>query len=323
MEPARKEVTEIEVYRLKPNEHAIWRGLLSQCTNSIFYQSEEFIGYYSYKTSAVHKLIFYKKGKAIALLPAGIIDTQGELELRAPFSASFGGISHINNLKLKDALGIVSALEGFCKHEAISYISIQQPPIIYYKEPSEIVDFALMYCGFTMQSYDLTCYLSTLKNSAPSVLRNVQKALRNELICEESFGIGQAWEFINEQKKMKGLPLSITKEEGKDLYNLFPEHIKCFVVRLRGKLVGAIIVYLLNEQAALGFAWAQDEQYQDLRPTDLMLYSVVEKMHATGFKYFDMGTITLSGEPAWGVTRFKENFRPSCVLRKRFIKNIA
>ncbi len=53
-----------------------------------------------------------------------------------------------------------------------------------------------------------------------------------------------------------------------------------------------------------------------------MIYKTGEWVFSNGYKFFDLGTVTLKGDPLWGLIRFKEEFSPHGLMRNSFIKDI-
>ncbi|MEW6203000.1 MAG: GNAT family N-acetyltransferase [bacterium] len=313
--------SEINMKLITGEENSVWDNFVASGINPCFYQNSAFIDYYRYKVSRVYKIAFLKKGDIFAAIAGGISKENTELFL-SPFSASFGGFCYSRETKLKDVFGAIEIMEEFLNDNGIRKIVIRQTPSIYFIEPDDYILYVLAYFGYKPVSTDLTLYISNNGKVSDTFLRNVKKAKREGLVFTESENASDIFSFIHQQKLKKDIPFSISEGELIDLKERFPDLIKCYSVLLEEKIIAAIIVYYLNKITALGFNWAHDDDFQSLRPVDFLLFSAAEAVFKNGSKYFDLGTTTLSGEPNWGVTRFKENLNPCGALRITYEKDL-
>jgi len=306
---------------IKGERNGIWDRFVKSCPNFTFYQSSDFLDYYSFKVDSLHKIVFKKKNKIIASIPGGIIN-KGGLKFYSPFSASFGGFCYIEGSKLEDVFAMIRGLNDYLKLNNIAEAIIRQTPLIYSKRLDEYIDFALLCNGYALDRTELTLYMDAINCVTAKVKQNIRKAERSGLVFSEEDSIEEVYKFISFHKKKKNITFSVTSEDLIYLKNLFPGHIKTFSVSYKNKIIAAIITYFLNDICVLGFNWEQDEQYQEYRPTDLMIYKTANWIFNSGYRFFDLGTVTLEGKPNLGLSRFKENFGTNGVIRKTFVKKI-
>lgn len=313
----------VTVAPFESHEHRLWDQFLERSANGTFYHDLAFSQLYAWKVERIVNLAFREENRVVALLTAGIAVANGRWELHSPFSASFGGLAVDLHLSLREALAIVRELEGWAKGEGIQQIVLQQPPMIYAECLDETLEFALRYAGFEQIGTELSYYLNSLEGIESGVLRNARKAEVAGCHFGETDDCGGVWDFLAEVKAAHDHPFDIRREDLLRLHDAFPGRIRCFEV-VRGQArVAAILAYELNRHVLLGFHWAQRVDAQQYRPTDLLILETARWAFARGLRAFDLGTTTLSGEPAWGVTQFKEKFRPPGVLRRRFAKMCA
>lgn len=312
-------ITVLDGKQLHQREEA---NFIEGSINGTFYHNTQFLEFYADKVKKTVALHFMKKDKIVALLPGGIAEDNGSLVFLSPFSASFSGLCYSEDLKTNEAIEIIKILEGYLKERKISKVVIQNPPIIYFNNVDERFDYALNLCGFTEENAGLTFYLETLANVSSSVARNIKKAERHGLIFRETDDFSSVWDFLYQSKIGKGFYLSVSLADLLSLNSMLQGKIKLFGVYSEDTLLSALVLYCLNRRVALGFTWAQDDRYQEMRPTDYLIYNTARVVFSEGYKYFDLGTGTLNGEPVWGVIRFKENYRPYTAMRKRYSKDL-
>ena len=68
----------------------------------------------------------------------------------------------------------------------------------------------------------------------------------------------------------------------------------------------------------LAFYISHKEKFQELRPLNLLFYSIFEWCMKEKVKVYDFGIFTVDGEPNMGLGRFKENFGASGIFRDTF-----
>ncbi|MCL4491201.1 MAG: GNAT family N-acetyltransferase [Nitrospirae bacterium] len=316
-------MSDIKLLPLRESDEGLYNDFVEQSINGTFYHNLSFIKLYGCKAKRTITVVFKKRDKIMSVLAGGIIENNGSLTFSSPFSASFTGFCYSKEVKLRDAFDIIALLETHLKSNGISEVTLQHPPIIYCNSLDERFDFALNYSGFKIGTADLTFYIESLSAISSSVLRNVKKAEASGLLFRETEECERVWNFLRQQKSKKGVYFSISLNELKSLKDIFKEKVRFFGVYKGGELLSAMILYCLNRNTALGFTWAQCEEYQILRPTDYLIYNVSRVVFAEGYRFFDLGTGTIGGEPVWGVTRFKENYSPGSAMRKKYIKTLS
>ncbi|MBF0344340.1 MAG: GNAT family N-acetyltransferase [Nitrospirae bacterium] len=295
-----------------------WQNLVIKSVNGTFYHSLGYVYVYASKVSEVVCFAFKGADAMVAVISGGIVYSNGTTEFRSHFSSSFSGFCYSLPLKLKDACSVLDLLMITLKDKGVDRIVIQQPPAIYYRQVDEIMEHAMFTSGFVVDNVELTYYLNADFHPVHSVERNLRKAEKMQLSFCQTTDVSMVWKFLYEHKTIKGFYMSVSQEELNLLYGLFPGKIRLFAVYRQEEILAAIIVYCLNDLTVLGFAWAHDQRYQHLRPVDYLLYNTARTLFSEGIRYFDLGTVTIQGQPQWGVTRFKENYQPASALRKCF-----
>ena len=301
-------------------ERTTWEAFLADSSHGTFYHHVDFSAIHAWKVDRVVDLVFREGDQVVALLTAGLVRTAAGLELRSPFSASFGGLVVPDRLSLRLALGVVAALVLWAGQEGLAQVALQHPPAIYGARLDESLEFALRHAGFEQVGTELTYYLDTLADVDDTVVRNARRAVARGARFAATDDVGGVWEFLAAEKAERGHPFDIRREDLLQVAATFPGGVMAFEVIQDDRRVAALLAYALNARVVLGFHWAQREEAQASRPTDLLIFEAARRVLDQGFRAFDLGTTTLGGEPAWGVTRFKEKFRPRGALRRRFVR---
>lgn len=301
-----------------------WNRTLEGSAHGTFYQSWEFLSASGHKARELVMLLFRKEKAFIGGFAGELIEGPGGAELRAPFAASFGAFFHRPEVSLPDLHGMIECAENHAWSHGIRKITVTQPPAVYTSPVDERTEFALRRSGYRPEMTELTLYLTSLDDCSSALRRNVRKASREDLSLAETEDALETGRFVKEQKERRGLPLSVGPEELARLREALGGRVRLFLARgSDGRTAAALVAYQLTERAYLGFNWAHDEAYESARPADFILYKAAERLFHEGARVFDLGTTTRSGEPDWGITRFKEKFGARGALRTRYVKGLT
>ena len=83
-------------------------------------------------------------------------------------------------------------------------------------------------------------------------------------------------------------------------------------------MVAGVLNFLVKDDVALAFYISHKEDYQDLRPLNLLFFNIFKWALRENIKVYDFGIFTVDGEPNMGLGRFKENFGASGIFRDTF-----
>ncbi len=95
------------------------------------------------------------------------------------------------------------------------------------------------------------------------------------------------------------------------LKELFPDKINLFGAYIEGKMVAGVINFIATENVVLAFYISHNEDFQEVRPINLLFYKIFEWAIQKKYSVFDFGIFTVNEEPNLGLARFKENFGAS------------
>jgi lipid II:glycine glycyltransferase (peptidoglycan interpeptide bridge formation enzyme) len=201
---------------------------------------------------------------------------------------------------------------------------LTQPPLIYYRNPDQYIDFALMKNEFHYLKREVTAVIP-LNTAEPlptfhgDARRSTKKALREGVQVILTDDYARFYDILKHNLSMRhNVTPTHSLDELNKLKKIFPERIFLFGAHINEKMIGGMVVFVTNPNVLLAFYISHDEKYQTYRPVNLLFYEVIRWGRNQGYKYLDLGTFTLNMTPNWGLGRFKENFAARGFLRDTF-----
>jgi len=316
----------IEVREYVAADKDDWDDFLKRSINGTIYHSIKFLEYYTNKKKEIkaNHLLFKKKGKLIAILPAGIANATSNRTLLSPYCASFGGFMHTKDLSLKDSLLVLDAFLEYCKEYEIGTVYITQPPQVYYEIPNEYIEFGLLKNGFAIHRYEVTIVMRLQDNLLyrfdHEARKGVRRAEKSGVIVSEAEVFEPFYDILVDNRRKLG---AIPAHSLEDLYALkerLPDKIKLFMAYLNDEPIAGTLIFVCTKKTILDYYWAHRDEYQKVRPINKLIYDVGEWGRRNGFQFFDFGTTTLNMVPNWGGAKFKERHNARGVLRTTFMK---
>ena len=154
----------MKIVEYTSKEASLWDNFIKESVNGTVFHLQKFLAYHRPGRFNHRHLLFYKKGKLIAVVP-GVDWHKGQLHSYISHKgASYGGFVLREGVGIADALELVSTLIWWCNNKKFDRIYLTQPPEIYYARPDNHIDFALYKAGFTFAKRELTSVIE-LKSS--------------------------------------------------------------------------------------------------------------------------------------------------------------
>lgn len=310
----------MEIHKFTEKDHKEWEEFVAQANNGTIFHYLKFLSYHPSERFKNYHLIIKEKENVLALFPAIIEDKI----IISHKGSSYGGFVLKPGLGIHEIYIIVGHLVDYMKKEGMKKIVLTQTPLIYYQEPNQYVDFALMKHGFRYKKREITAVIplnvpEPLLTFHPDARRSTKKAIREGVKVKISDDYSQYYEILKNNLGMRhNVSPTHTLSELLKLKNLFPEDIILFGVYLKEKMIGGMVIFATNPRVILAFYISHDSRFQEYRPVNLLFYEVLKWGRNRGFKLLDLGTFTLNMEPNWGLGRFKENFNARGFLRDTY-----
>ena len=321
----------IEIYNQSHQKD--WDNFIGTSRNGTFMQQRTFLNYHPPGRFVDCSLMVYNPhGNLIAVIPAA----QKMEGLKKFFSsypgASHGGIIVDQKFGTYEAMALVPLLTEYCKSDNFNAIQIKMVPRIYHFWPSDEIDFALRYYGFSISTTELATALpiKELANASDHLIestqRNIRKAQRLGVTIEESNDLVTYWGILTDNLKQKhNAEPTHTLAEITDLTNRYPQSIKLFAAFLQGEMVSGVVIFLLNSRVINCFYIASNTNYQNLRSLELLFYKLISWGLEKGYDYLDWGISTENKGLVinQGLFEFKEKFGGRGILRESYYLDLS
>ena len=310
----------MEIHKYSEKDHHLWEAFVENANNGTIFHTLEFLSYHPPHRFKNHHLIIKEQNNILALLPA----VEEQRTLISHKGASYGGFVLRQDLGIHQIYLIVEHTLEHLKGLGFKSIVLTQPPLIYYSNPNQYIDFALIKNGFHYRKREITAVIP-LDASEPLLTfhadarRSTKKAMREGVVVMISDDYKSYYDILKNNLGMRhNVSPTHTLDELLVLKNLLPDKIMLFAAYLKEKMLGGMVMFVANPNVILAFYISHDEKYQSYRPVNLLFYEVIKWGRNQGFKYLDLGTFTLNMNPNWGLGRFKENFNARGFLRDTY-----
>jgi hypothetical protein len=315
---------DIDLYRQEFRSR--WEKFVNSADNGTIFHRQRFLDYHPPGRFESHHLIFRKKNRILALLPAVIQERKGRRVLISHAGASYGGLVLRPRLGIRECHLLVEGLVDHLRKQSIHRLELTPPPLIYDIHPTNNIDFALLKNGFGYVRRELTSVVPlpgggqdiffSFKSEARTATR---KAQRVGVIVRETDDYAGFYEILRSNLRMRhNVAPTHTLEELLHLRNLLPDEIRLFCAYLKDQQVAGVVLFLCNSRVLLAFYISHREEYQKHRPVNLLFYHIIDWGRQRGFRYLDFGTFTLNMEPNWGLGKFKETFGARGLFRDTY-----
>lgn len=315
--------TMMNIYTYQDKDRAEWESLVEAGNNGTIFHLRKFLSYHPKDRFIDHSLIFEKKDKPFVLFPAAERIEQGKKILVSHPGSSYGSFVTPVDLSFSDANHLVKTLKAYVKNIGMDGIRLTLPPAIYNRRVSNYIDFSLLSQGFTYAKREVSSILfieptieDQLKKFRSSHRRAIRKAERSGVMIRQSDDFASFYQILKKNLSIRhGVTPTHTLEELEKLKALFPDKIHLFGAFFEEKMIAGVVNFICNNDVVLAFYISHDENYQETRALNLLFYNIFEWAIREKVKVFDFGIFTVSGDPNFGLARFKENFGSSGMFR--------
>jgi hypothetical protein len=307
---------EVHIKQYLPEHETIWDDFVRQSSrNGTLLHTRRFLRHNSLNTINDASFLFFRKDELIAILPAITEWRNGRLILISHQFATYGGLVAGVHTSFRLIEKCIQSLIVHARCLVINEIIVRQSPRIYHTCLSDEIDYALWKCGFRTKyrecelAIDLTgefaaCYLKSKR-------RNIAKALRDGVVVRMSTDYAAFWDILtsNLNEKHQVSPVhSLAQIQA--LTALTGDAITLFGCYLGQKLIGGVLLFLVNERVVHAQYIASDHRFQQHRPVDALIDHIAKWTKNQGFRYFNLG---MANEPGGdqvneGLFRFKQGF---------------
>ena len=314
------------IKKISKTNHLKWDKFVKKANNGTMFHLRQFLRYHPEDRFIDHSVEFYKNNSLFSVFPAAEVIINKKKFLVSHPGATIGSFVTLEDLSISNATQLVESLINYATQSGFSGIRLTLPPLFYYNRASNYLDYSLIKNGFDYFKREVTSTLfieedeeSILKKFRRSHSRAVRKAEKIGVEIRKTNQIEKFYTILKENLKIRhGVEPTHTLEEIYNLINLFPKSINVFGAFYKGDMIAGVLNFLVKPDVALAFYISHKEDYQDLRPLNLLFYNIFKWALNDNIKVYDFGIFTVDGEPNMGLGRFKENFGASGIFRDTF-----
>lgn len=278
----------VEIAKYSPEYKDAWNAFVAASKNGTFLFDRDYMDYHADRFTD-HSLLFYNKGKVVALLPANVDAS----EVHAHSGLSYGGVVSGADMKAQLMLDIFDALLLYFRELGFVSINYKAIPHIYHQLPADEDLYALFRNKAILYRRDLNSVVM-LSNKLPyNMLR--KRRLKQSAISDLELGESQEYEkFLNISQriltdKYNTLPVHSAAELSL-LASRFPENIKLHTATQNNKLLAGILIFETITTAHCQYI-ASTPEGQNLGALDLLTHHLITNLYAHKL-YFSFGVST-------------------------------
>lgn len=276
----------VEVTKYSAEYENVWDAFVSTSRNGTFMLQRDYMEYHADRFKD-HSLLFTKKGKIIALLPANVVDT----EVQSHGGLSYGGIICGADMKAQLMLEVFEAMILYFRSLGFESINYKAIPHIYHQQPAEEDLYALFRNGARLYRRDLNTVISLAHTLPYSKLRKRKLKQPYSLALRQSKDFDQFMGLCQELllQKYKLAPVH-TAAEIRLLATRFPENIKLFTATQHERIFAGILVFETNTVAHCQYI-ATSAEGREADALDVLTDYLISKVYSHKV-YFSFGVST-------------------------------
>lgn len=322
----------IELY--KDNKMNEWDNfVLNKSVNGTFLQTKNFLGYHPRNKFEDASLMVYHKNELVAVMPACKIKKGEKIELYSHKGSTYGGIIvKENHYKTERLINIVKTFdEYFSKY--YNYVLMKITSDIHSLETSDLLQYALSYCGFNnyveLNTYiDLNNLCGDIKESFDrNKIRNIKKCEKHglkfrELQDDDEIDVFHELLKIN-LSKYGVSPIHTATDMKLFKKHLIPDNIKFYGV-FKNEMMMAGGMMFVFEKANVIHAQnlVSNYHFNEYSPITYLYYCVINQAKKDGYNSLSWGISTEDNgkEINVGLIRNKESYGSRYQLNRTYYK---
>jgi len=313
----------ITIDRFDPADTAAWDEFVWSANNGTLFQTRRFLSYHPAGRFTDHSLSFFSGGRRIAVLPAVDFHDGERRILLSHRGASYGGFTVRDTLGIRESFDLVESAIACARAEGFEAIDLTPPPQIYFRRPSNYIDFALVQNGFTYRKREISSVIpldypreAILSTFSESSRRAVRRAQKQGVIVRESDDYAGFYEILKRNLRLRhNVHPTHTLEELLRVRDLFPERIKLFAAFHEETMVAGVVMFICNPRVVLAFYISHNDDFQQYRGVNALFHDIIDWGLEGGYNFLDFGIFTVNEDPNWGLAHFKESFGAQGVFR--------
>ncbi len=316
----------IKIKKYIKDNHIIWDSFVLKANNGTLFHLRKFLSYHPDNRFKDHSIEIYKNNTLLSIFPAADMIIDNKRMLVSHPGSSYGSFILNEGLSIKDAMDMVFKLIDYSIKKGFDGIQLTVPPAIYFKRASDYIEYSLLSSGFDYFKREVTSIL-IIEDTEDKILNKFKPSHKRALRKSKKLGVktsitNRVDDFFlmlkNNLKVRHGVDPTHSLAELKSLIKLFPESINIFGAFYNDQMIAGVLNINVKEGVALAFYITHKENFQELRPLNLLFFDIFKWGLINNIKVYDFGTFTEDGAANMGLGRFKESFGASGVFRDSF-----
>jgi hypothetical protein len=315
----------LEVVSYSESHRNEWEAFVNSAINGNFLHTRAFYDQNTQNDVDDASLLFYRKGKLAAVLPAVLYASDGKMILNSHLRSTYGGYIISRKMGMTDAVEMVNATLDFACSKNVNEIIIRNPFRILYDTLSDESDYAMWRCGFKIKYREVETYID-LRPPLDQIKKEFDKGTKYNTIkawktvtVKESEDFGGFWDMLTEnlQSKFGKAPVHTAAQMLALRATVGNDNIKLMGAYLDDKLIGGCVLFVFKNALHAQYI-AQDNAYQEHRCINAVTDYIIDWGKKNNYSFFNLGT----GNDKQGMfineglTHFKESFGGRGVLRE-------
>ena len=282
---------EIRIEKYSPELRDEWDDFVASSKNGTFLFYRDFMEYHSHRFTD-NSLLFYQKGRLIALLPGNIVGNT----LYSHQGLTYGGLILSVFTTAEAVLSIFSTLKDYLAKEGIEQFIYKTIPHIYHKLPAEEDLYALFRNDAQLISRSISSCIVQKDRPRFSELRRrgVNKGEKCRLFVKKGERFRGFWKILTENlfRRYNVAPVH-SLSEIEYLKSIFPTNIHLFEVWEGDRMLAGCVIFDTGKVAHVQYISANEEG-KKCGALDFLFDYLIQKIYITK-PYFDFGTSTEHG----------------------------
>lgn len=318
----------LEITQLQPGEEQSWQDFLAISANGTLFHDLRFLAYHPRDRFRFHHLVARRAGKLVALLPGGLVGTEGKFVFTSLIGASVGGPVVAPRAPGEQALELIAELQSYARNRGWAGLNITLPPPIYNPAAGASIEFALFCRGFVLEHRWL-CHIVPLNQPGPErykrLFRDTQANLvrvarrkGTKLVQGGIEHVDYFLEVFEDTYTRHGVAATHTPDEIRDLLRRLPDRVRVYLAILDERPTAGILAFLVNSKVAYTFYICASTERANDNGNLAVIAAMAERLADEGYAWLDLGPSASDLNYNKGVAFFKEGLGAVGYCRDRW-----
>lgn len=276
----------MEIVRYDSNHEDLWNSFVEQSKNSTFLHDRRYMDYHKDRFVDYSLLIFNKKGKLVALLPANI---QSDV-LASHGGLTYGGFITSKSMTTPTMLLVFDSVLSYLKENQVKKFIYKTIPHIYHQLPAEEDLYALFRSKAQLYRRDVLAVIFSSNKIAfqERRVRQIKQARKSNFQIVEATNFEEYWTLLYEVLfTTYGVKPVHNLGEITSLHSKFPRNIRLHLCMDKTEVLAGVVVYESALVAHIQYIAASEKGKQN-GALDLLFSEILETVYKEK-KFFDFG----------------------------------